>query len=172
MTRHLKRQHEIAVCNRLLKNVALRATFLREGNDRDEPDVIYSCHDELLGIEVATAYYDDSQAEREWSLARGKIRAPRGTVIPIWSGESPDEKIFTRIQQELEEKCSRKYTGVDRVWLCVAQQAALSGDRHIIAACLKRLVIPTEHGFDKIYFHYQAPSHEGGEWHSIELKSG
>ncbi len=171
MTRHLKRQHEIAVCNRLVKNLALPARFLREGNDRGEPDVIYSCENELLGIEVATAYYDDSQAEREWSLARGKIHAPKGSVIRIWSGENPDEKIFARIQREIQEKCCRTYTGVDRVWLCVSQQAALSGESHVVDASVERLLIPTAHGFERIYLHYQAPSHEGGEWHSIELKS-
>lgn len=167
----LKRQHEIAVCNRLLNNLAVPAKFLREGDDHGEPDVIYSFQNQLLGIEVATAYYDDSQAEREWSLARGKIDASKESMIRIWSGENPHEKIFARIHNEIEDKCSRKYTGVDRLWLCVTQQAALSGEQRVVTACVERVVIPAEHGFEKIYLHYQAPSHEGGEWHSIELKS-
>lgn len=171
MARHLQRQHEIAVCNRLLKNLALSATFLRLGDDRNEPDVIYSYGDESLGIEVATAYYDDTQAKREWSLARGKIHSPKGTLVTIWSGENPDEKICGRIQQEIADKCSRAYTGIDRVWLCIAQQAPLSGASDVVSACIQRLKIPSEHGFERIYLHYQAPSDEGGEWQSVELNS-
>lgn len=171
MARHLQRQHEIAVCNRLLTSLALSATFLRLGDDRSEPDVIYSYEDESLGIEVATAYYDDAQAEREWSLARGKIHSPRGTLVPIWSGENPDEKICERIQQEIADKCSRTYIGTDRVWLCVAQQAPLSGASDVVSACIQQLKIPSAHGFERMYLHSQATSDEGGEWQSIELKS-
>src|SRR4051794_9182227 len=106
MTHALKRQHERAVCDRLLRNLCIGATFVRLGDDRSEPDVIYSHDGKTLGIEVATAYYDDAQAEREWSLARGKIITEKSGLVEIWSGENPDERIHARIQGELADKCS------------------------------------------------------------------
>lgn len=92
MTHSLQRQHEIAMCNRPLKSLDISATFVRLGDDHNEPDVIYSHCGETLGIEVATAYYDDGQAEREWSLACGKIAAEKGGLVKIWSGKNPDDK--------------------------------------------------------------------------------
>jgi hypothetical protein len=100
MAHPLQRQHEIAVCNRLVKNLGISVSFVRSGDDHSEPDVIYWDGDEILGIEVATAYYDDRQAEREWSLARGKIATEKATLVEIWSGENPDDKIQARIQRK------------------------------------------------------------------------
>jgi hypothetical protein len=171
MAHPLQRQHEIAVCNRLLKNLALDATFVRLGDDSSEPDVIYSLGGESLGIEVATAYYDDSQAERQWSLARGKIPPSKSRLVTIWRGDNFDEKIYERIQSEILDKCSRSYSGVSRVWLCIDQQAALSGESEVVKRCVERLAIPKTHGFDRIFLHYQATSDEGGNWQSIQLNS-
>jgi hypothetical protein len=63
----LKRKHEIAVANALLEAVQKKAAFVHLGNDKDEPDVIYKCDDHPLGIEIATAYYDNSDAKQEWT---------------------------------------------------------------------------------------------------------
>jgi len=167
----LKQQHEIAVANGLIKNLALPATFLREGDhNKNEPDVICSYRGELLGIEVATAYTDNSEAEREWGIARDKIKVPKGTLVHIWGGEEPDKKMCARIQQEIDEKCARKpYSGVERLWLCVEQIAGLSSDRDAVLGCVKRLRISTGHPFERIFLYYLSPLLEGNEWHSIEL---
>jgi hypothetical protein len=167
----LKQQHEIAVANGLIKNLTLAAMFLRTGDhNKNEPDVIYSYRGERLGIEVATAYTDNSEAEREWDIARGKINVPKGTLAHIWGVEEPDKKMCARIQQEIDEKCARKpYSGVDRLWLCVDQIAGLSSDRDAVLVCVKRLRISTGHQFEKIFLYYLSPLLEGNEWHSIEL---
>lgn len=167
----LKQKHEIAVANGLIKNLASTAMFLREGDhNKNEPDVIYSYRGGLFGIEVATAYTDNSEAEREWDIARSKIKVPKGTLVHVWGGEEPDKKMCARIQQEIDEKCARKpYSGVDRVWLCVEQRPGLSSDREAVLACIKRLRIPTEHRFERIFLHYLSPLLEGNEWQSIEL---
>jgi uncharacterized protein YifE (UPF0438 family) len=166
----LKQQHEIAVANRLIKNLALPATFVREGDPtKNEPDVIYSYQRGLLGIEVATAYTDDEEATQVWNLARGKIKAPHGTLVYTWKGTEPDKKMCACIQQEIDEKCARKvYSGVDRVWLCVEQIPGISSDSDAVLECVKQLRVPTGHGFEKIFLHYLLPL-EDNEWHSIEL---
>src|SRR5437868_12584974 len=122
MANALQRQHEVAVCNRLLKSLDISATFVRLGDDHSEPDVIYSYAKESLGIEVATAYYDDKYATWGWSLARGTVEERK---IEIWN---PDEKIHERVQLEIADKCSRTYNGADKIWLCIARQAPLSGE--------------------------------------------
>jgi hypothetical protein len=165
----LKERHQTAVANRLIKNLALPAMFVREGDHiKNEPDVIYSYQGELLGIEVGDAYYSNSLAKGQWDIARRKIDATPRTVI-FWDVDSADDTICAQIQKEVDKKCSRKpYSGVDRVWLCVEQQALIIGERDMVLECVKRLRIPTGHGFEKIFLHYLAPD-EGGQWHSIEL---
>ena len=200
----LKQQHEIAVANRLIKNLALPATFIRAGDHtKNEPDVIYSYRNAhclgsdrqhlgclrmsnffnnrilfffrwlqrgLLGVEVATAYTDDKEATQEWKLARGEIKVPHGTLVPIWGGTEPDKKMCACIQREIDEKCARKaYSGVDRVWLCVEQIPGISSDSDAVLECVKQLSVPTGHGFEKIFLHYLSPLFEDNEWHSIEL---
>jgi len=68
----LKRQHEKAVADELLKTLEFESAFSRPGNDKNEPEVIYGKDGKTLGIEIATAYYDNSDAKQEWTLARGE----------------------------------------------------------------------------------------------------
>src|ERR1700704_2308071 len=107
-----KRKHEIAVCNRLLEALQINAKFLRSGDDRDEPDVIYCVSNGTLGIEVATAYCDDSHATWAWNKGIGEKLGV----------QEPNAKMSARIQYEILDKCSRGYVGVDQVWLCVSRQ--------------------------------------------------
>jgi len=75
MIGNLKERHEEAVASDLLKTLGCEAKFLRHGDDADEPDVLFEKNGKILGIEVATAYYDDlQQAKTEWQIARGKIK--------------------------------------------------------------------------------------------------
>jgi hypothetical protein len=164
MANALQRQHEVAVCNRLLKTLDVSATFVRLGDDHSEPDVIYSHGKGTLGIEVATAYYDDEYAKWGWSLARNMVERRK---IGIWN---PDEKIHARIQLEIFDKCSRTYSAADKIWLCVARQAPLSGESEVVKRSVERLTIPQPHGFDRIFLHYQATD-ENGEWKSITLQT-
>jgi hypothetical protein len=169
----VKREHEIAVANRLLNNLALTATFLRSGNeDKNEPDVIYSFQGALLGVEVAGAPHDDEQLKTQWSIARGKVRPPKGTPVFLWKDgiKDPDDKVCARIQREIDEKCARKaYSGIDRVWLCVEHLGALSSEREVVEACVKRLRIPREHQFEKIFIHYYPPWQEGSKGQATQV---
>lgn len=159
--RERKREHEIAVCNRLLKALEINARFLRVGDDRSEPDVIYLVSKGTLGIEVATAYCDDFHANWAWNKGIGdKICV-----------QEPDAQMSARIQHEILDKCSRGYVGVDRVWLCISRQGDFGSERDVINECIKHLEIPESHGFEKILLEVRASSHEGG-WQAVELPLG
>ena len=117
----LKKQHERGVCDRLLYALGVQASFERYGNERDEPDVIYRLGEgSTLGIEVATAYYDDADAKAEWTLARGvRPSPPDGIEARVF--RSPDDLLCERAQQELLDKCAKRYSGADCLWLCIEQ---------------------------------------------------
>jgi len=69
-TPSLKEQHEIAIGNALLTALGHSNKFIRHGLDGVEPDVVYSLAGRNVGIEIATAYYDQMHAKAEWQLAR------------------------------------------------------------------------------------------------------
>jgi hypothetical protein len=64
------------LANELLNALGIQAAFVRLGNDNGEPDVVYERDGHTLGIEIATAYYDNSDAKQEWTLARGERTMP------------------------------------------------------------------------------------------------
>jgi len=164
----LKKQHERAVCDRLLNALGIQASFQRYGNDRDEPDVIYRLPDGCtLGIEVATAYYDDADAKAEWTLARG-VRPSPPESIEVRMFQSPDDLICERVQSELFDKCTKRYSRVDHVWLCVEQHGYFT-DRASLVECARRLRVPTEHGFEAIYLTHEGTLHEGGQPQAVTL---
>lgn len=68
----VKKGHEKAVADQLLEAEKIDATFDRVGDaNRKEPDVIYTIGDLEVGIELATAYYEDGDAQDEWEIATG-----------------------------------------------------------------------------------------------------
>jgi hypothetical protein len=149
--------------------VSVSARFIRHGNDRDEPDLLYRLSTgKTLGIEVATAYYNDQEARADWTLARGVRPLPSEgyELRPVLM--SPDDLICDRVQQELLDKCSKRYVGADAVWLCIHQDAGLS-DQQSVSDCVQRLSIPADHRFDAMYLTYLAPTHEGGKLHAVPL---
>jgi hypothetical protein len=166
----LKRDHEKYICDALLKTLEINAAFLRMGNDRDEPDVIYGIGSKTVGIEVGTAYYDESDAKQEWTLARGERTFPSEGFEPRARGviQGPDDLICRKIQHELDDKCTKRYVGTDEVWLCVEQRAPLS-DAKSVAQCLQQLTIPEHPGFTRLLLFYLAPTHDGGKYVAVPI---
>ena len=153
----LKKQYERAIGDELLEACGVQARFLRYGDDREEPDVIYRLpNEETLGIEIATAYYEDSDAKQEWTLARGDRPHPPDGVELRFGGaiREPDRLICERVQGELVDKCRRRYLGADHVWLCIKRHAPLD-DQEAVEACIGMLRVPTNHCFDAIFVTYQ-----------------
>jgi hypothetical protein len=150
-----KEQHEKGVGERLLAALVLNPAFRSMGTP-PEPDLLYDADDgRVLGIEVATAYYSNPSAQAAWSLARKQRNVSCETL------GSPDQAICARIRDEIGDKCSKSYSGVDEIWLCIALDAALS-DRDSIQECVHSLALPECASFKRVYLLWQAPVHEGG----------
>ncbi len=167
----VKKGHEKAVADQLLEVLQIEVAFRRFGDPgKKEPDVIYANRDRLLGVEVATAYYDDSDAQDEWEIASNERPLSPGEIRPGPAGvmESPDQMICDRVQEELEDKCGKVYAGIDEIWLCINLDAPFS-DAQSVAQCVKELHVPPKHGFARIYLTYTAPEHEGGRYTAVSL---
>ncbi len=169
-TPSLKEQHEIAIGNALLAALGYNNAFIQHGHDGVEPDVIYSVADRTIGVEIATAYYDDEQARAEWQLARGISKFDSHGIAKIGSWSEPDKLISTRVQQEIDDKCSKCYSGVDVTWLCIEQHAPLADvmeTRDLIA----HLRIPNAHPFERLYLGFYAHAGEGGGFRVYDILS-
>jgi len=167
----LKQRHERAVADHLLASLKVDATFDRMGDpSKNEPDVIYKIGDKTLGIEVATAYYEDSDAKDEWQIATGENPLAAREMRPRSGGVigNPDQTICERVQAELEDKCEKQYAGIDETWLCISQEAPLS-DAASVAQCIRVLKVPVRHQFARIYLTYTAPAHEGGQHTAVRI---
>jgi hypothetical protein len=167
----VKSGHEKAVADQLLRSLNIGARFERPGDpDKREPDVIYKVDGKFLGIEVATAYYEDSDAKDAAEIAAGE--RPLGPVeIRDRSAGllvEPDQAICERVQGELVDKAGKEYTGTDEIWLCINQDALLS-DAASVAECVKQLRVPETHQFARIYLTYTAPEHQGGKYTAVKL---
>src|SRR6516165_2063287 len=106
----LKEQHEITIAEEFLKKLAFKAQFIRHGKDGIEPDVIYSVPGGALGIEIATAYYNDAQAKAEWLIARG-ITKFVSNLVKMGPVRNPDKLVSAALQREIDDKCLKAYSG-------------------------------------------------------------
>lgn len=164
----LKEQHEFAVGHALLDALGYLAEFLNHGVDGEEPDLLFQFGERRIGIEIATAYYDDNQARVEWQMARGALKPDSNGIVRLGFWESPDELIDARVQAELNDKCSKKYSGVDAAWLCIEQHAPLS-DVAETCARASRMRVPSSHPFERIYLGLHAPAGDGGGFRVFPL---
>ena len=164
-----KEQHEIAVARALLLTLGHNAQFVRHGLDGIEPDVIFSSDGLTLGIEIATAYYNEDDAKADWDLARGISQFDSDSIAPLGPILiGPDKLIASAVQRELDDKCSKTYSRTDLVWLCVYEHAALA-EVSETEDLITRLKIPNKHPFEKIYLGFYAPLGDGGGFRVYDL---
>jgi hypothetical protein len=153
-----KEQHEESVANDLLKKLGKRPVADRPGNPtKNEPDRLYQVNKKTIGIEVVTAYYSEQEAKVTAETAAEKPIAPNEIRVGDVIG-SPDDSICESIQENLDAKCAKKYSGTDETWLCVNAEAALTElDR--LKECVGKLNVP-KNQFARIYVTVSTP--EGG----------
>jgi hypothetical protein len=77
--KEVKEGHEKAIGNQLLRALNLDGKLVRHGKDEGEPDLIYSLEGKTVGIEIATAFYHNKQAEIEIAPGAGQAQ-----VRSIW----------------------------------------------------------------------------------------
>ena len=85
--------------------------------NKSEPDVIYSkSSGQVIGIEVVTAYYEDSDAKDAAEIAAGEKPLGPGEMRERSAGllVEPDQKICDKIQTALEKKCRKSYAKARR----------------------------------------------------------
>lgn len=151
--REVREVQEKTIGDQFLSALKLEGKFLRHGEDDSETDLLYSLEGKTLGIEIATAFYHNQQAEIESQLALGKFKstlfgAPRAVT------NDQDRVIVSIARWELDDKCAQKYAGHE-VWLCIELQAP----RLKIAEAAQladAISIPARHNFARIYFGFHA----------------
>ena len=151
--KEVKEGHEKAIGNQLLRALKLDGKFLRHGEDDGEPDLLYSLEDRTVGIEIATAFYHNKQAEIESHLALGKLNSGRfGT--PLGVPNNQDKVILLRARWELNDKCAKRYSA-NEVWLCIDLQAPLL-ELSEAEQLADAITLPARHKFARIYFGFHA----------------
>jgi hypothetical protein len=162
-----KQAHEKAVADELLENLKIRAVGGWQGNpDKNEPDRLYRIDKKTVGIEIVTAYYTEEEAKitaevaAEKPLALDEIRV--GEVIG-----GPDDAICDSIQENLNEKCAKKYSGTDETWLCINADATLT-EMAAIEECVASLEVP-ENKFARIFVTVHKSEAEGGGLGLVEI---
>ncbi len=97
----IKREHERAVADKLLKALEIDASFDKHGDpDKREPDLIYKIGGKTIGIEVTTAYYQQDDAKDSAEIATEEKSLRPDEIRPRSRGifGSPDQKICDSVQ--------------------------------------------------------------------------
>src|SRR4030088_14635 len=122
-----------------------------------EPDTLFSGQ-QLLGIEVTTAYYHGDEDDPNLHARGLEIRPnpkfdehgvrrlidPKTGKPKIW--DRMDERLTTSCQRALNEKCSKRYAGVDHLWLGIYADAPVT-ESHEFDSIVKQLAIPNINPF-------------------------
>jgi len=147
----LKKRHERAAGDRFIEayNRRYRTRFiLRE--QRESPDLVYETRrGKLLGLEVATAYYDEEEAKMRWSLARGQDGGP-------WGGR-PDESLTQFINRVLADKCAKSYSFPGSCVLVIDACPRLTDEREIRGTVLPAISVPPVVPYGEIYLGVDLP---------------
>lgn len=100
-----KQQHERSIGDRFVtwlnEQSGKHFVFLRH---TDRPDLVFQDGDDVLKIEVASAYYNSEHARGFWENARRKPSAPH-----LWEGMEFDDQLIRSVNQLLAEKSLKDY---------------------------------------------------------------
>ena len=175
MPHQKQHEHEKFTAEKIVSLCGESALYNRLGDPkRREPDVIFSTSSDSLGIEVTTAYYQgdeddpDLHAREDWKFAKNPTFDEHGihrTIDPktgkpkIW--DRMDERLTTSCQRALNEKCSKKYEGVNRLWLAIYADAPLT-EPDEFNLIIQKLTIPSINPFERIFILHRFTGPSGG----------
>jgi hypothetical protein len=166
--------HEKFTAEKIVTLCGEETRFERFGDpSQGEPDVLFS-GPPVLGIEITTAYYggdaDDPNvhAREDWKFARNpqfdengihRIIDP-GTGTPkVW--DRMIERLTASCQRMLDQKCSKDYSGVDRLWLGIYADAPVT-ESFEVDQVVKELSIPGTNPFERIFILHITVERGGG----------
>ena len=164
----IKLAHEKNVADELLSRLGIKPGGApAHGNpDKNEPDRLYKIDDKIVGVEVTTAYYSEVEAKTAHEVAEkplAKNDAKLGEVMG-----SPDDSICESIQENLDQKCGKKYSNTNETWLCISIEAGIT-DTASIEECIAGLKVPKSHPFTRIFVTVRKSENEGGGLEVIRI---
>jgi len=143
----VKRRAERGVAESFLLayNSVTRSAYIIDA-DGEAPDFI--CRDpesgDRLGLEIATAYYDEQTAKGLWEMIRGRSDRASGSVI------NPEATLADRLNQRLREKWKKDYG--PRCVLALHADAELTSAAEFDETVLPSLEMPAEESpFEAVY---------------------
>jgi len=163
--------HEKRTGDSLLGALGIQAEFLRHGDEKSEPDLLYTIGGQTVGIEVTSAYYDRNHASAEWSPDTPEVTAENPEWRPYWSGECSVSLLAASAQKQLTRKAGKPYRGADSIWLCLHCDGAIN-DVAEYEALAKNLRIPDAHVFQRFFLTVEASLFEWGGFRAFDLQTG
>lgn len=170
-TKVRQHRHEKRTGDSLLCALGIQGEFLRHGDEKSEPDLLYSIAGQTIGIEVTSAYYDENHASAEWRPDPVVVTAGNSEWRPYWSGECSVGLLAVRAQQQLTRKTSKPYCGADSIWLCLHCDGTIN-DVAEYEALAKSLRIPKAHVFHRLFLTVEASLFEWGGFRAFDLQTG
>jgi len=167
-------KHEEFCAKTLISLCGERLEFERRGNDQTEPDTIFSGENDLLGIEVTSAFFQgdandpNAHAQKAWKFAENPTFDDQG-FHEIFQGSNPYLRLEQSIKRLLEQKCSKSYQSPARVWLCIYAEREALVDLSELDAIIDGLEVPSKHSFERIFILHKLWSGEGIGYRGIEL---
>jgi len=162
----IKDDHELDVARSALRALGINASGVTHGRD-GEPDCIYSDPSERIGIEVTTAYYTKGSAESAWRAARDDREGVTGRCYFSEIMTNFDDNLIASCIRLVQQKVSKKYSGVERVVLLLHINAPLSEDEILIQASTAIEQNLPDHDFHEIWIGRYRSS---GDYQAIRLQ--
>jgi hypothetical protein len=108
MNESLKQKVERAVGDEFVEwlNRTTGSEFQFERTGANPPDLVYRDGNKTLPVEVATSYYNESDAIMRWKFARKDPTAPTKWESPL---TNPDQALIADINKRIAKKCLGKH---------------------------------------------------------------
>jgi len=156
-SRQQKQQSHEKNCGDLLLNLLDEEcwTYVRHGNEIDEPDLIYKKNSgNTLGIEVTVAYRNNLFAEDIWNIISNLKKGNKYfNKLQIGPPEAHLIDMVNSINNRLMDKCSNTSYNIKpftKVYLCIYLFSPIF-DETDLEKCLKKIQVPIKSKFKNIF---------------------